>query len=404
MAITDKEQGVWNLEEVYNKINQGGIWSYTAPSATYVWGGNSYGFLGQNDRTNRSSPIQLPGEWSRMGSGAYAQGGIKTDGTMWMWGNNFKGMLGLNDPAGPGPAGNAPARSSPAQLPGDWAAGTWGEYCSMAIKTNGTLWAWGYNVGGVLGLNDQIPWPTGGESSPRQVGTDTTWSSTVKHLSTGYNASGAIKTDGTLWCWGSNNPGILGQNDRTSRSSPVQVGSDTTWSVLTGVSAVGAHAIKTDGSLWSWGNNNLGNLGLNNRTYLSSPTQIGTNTNWAIVNSIALQATIATKTDGTLWTWGSNEAGELGLNEGGPTKNISSPTQIGSGTDWSDARAFRRNVAAVKTDGTMYGWGANYNGTVGANTGSVKYSSPTQIPGTWDISFVTGADTSAQISIGKKIL
>ena len=108
MAITDKEQGVWELDQVYNKINQGGIWSYTGPPPEFmVWGDNGYGGLGINTPGSRSSPIQLPGaDWSRMGSGAYAVGGIKTDGTMWTWGVNFKGMLGLNESA-PGPAGSS---------------------------------------------------------------------------------------------------------------------------------------------------------------------------------------------------------------------------------------------------------------------------------------------------------
>ena len=407
MATPAQRTNTWMLDEWYDQAVAGTTGGYSAPSTTFIWADNDYGTLGQNDRTHRSSPTQLTGDWSRMGSGAYAVGGIKTDGTMWMWGNNYKGMLGLNDPAGPGPSGNAPNISSPAQVPGSWAAGTWGEYCSMAIKTNGTLWAWGYNDGGLLGLNDQIPWPSGGESSPRQVGTDTTWSASVKHLSTGFNASGAIKTDGSLWTWGKGSNGVTAHNNTANRSSPAQVGADTNWSILTGVSAVGAHAIKTDGSLWSWGNNNLGNLGHNNRTYRSSPTQVGTETTWAMVNSIALQATVAVKTDGTLWTWGSNEAGEMGQNEGGPTKNISSPTQVGTGTNWSDARSFRRNSLAVKTDGTMYAWGENSYGQLGQNQAYPSLpaaSSPVQIPGTnWDVSFVTGADTSAKATMAQQI-
>ena len=148
MAITNKEQGVWSLDQVYNKQMEGDIWEYTAPSAYFAWGYGDGGRLGLNDTASRSSPHQISGtDWSRMGSGAYGVGGIKTDGT---------------------------------------------------------LWAWGYNATGLLGLNDQMPWPSGGFSSPRQVGTDTTWPTNVKQLSTGYNSSGAIKTDGTLWTWGSN--------------------------------------------------------------------------------------------------------------------------------------------------------------------------------------------------------
>ena len=146
-------------------------------------------------------------------------------------------------------------------------------------------------------------------------------------------------------------------------------------------------------------NNNLGNLGHNDRTYLSSPTQLpGT---WAKIDSIALQATMAVKTDGTLWTWGSNEHGELGQNTGSPSMNLSSPTQVGTGTDWSDVRGFIRNAMAVKTDGSLWGWGSNYQGTIGDNS-NVKRSSPVQVPGIWDISFVSEADTSSKVTFGKK--
>ena len=401
MAITNKEKGVWILDEVYNKINQGGIWSYDGPPDEFmVWGYNDGGHLGLNNNTARSSPTQLPGtDWTRMGSGAYAQGGIKTDGTFWTWGVNYKGMLGLNQSA-TGYAPQVGKYSSPVQLGTgtDWAHARWGEYCTMAVKTNGTLWSWGYNASGLLGHNSTIPWPSGGESSPRQVGTDTTWSTSMETLSTGYNASGAIKTDGTLWMWGGNGQGQLALNSTTSYSSPKQVGTDTDWSVLTGAGAVGVHAIKTDGSLWSWGQNNLGNLGHNDQVQRSSPTQIpGT---WSKINSIALQATMAIKTDGTLWTWGSNEHGELGHNEGSPSKNLSSPTQIGTATDWSQVRGFIRNAMAIKTDGSLWGWGSNYQGTVGDNS-VVKRSSPVQIAGQWDMSYVSEADTSSKVTMAK---
>ena len=405
MAITDKEQGVWNLDQVYNKINEGGIWSYNGPpDQFFVWGYNEVGQLAQNDTTpGRSSPIQISGtDWSRMGSGAYAVGGIKTDGTAWTWGINYKGMLGLNESQS-GPAPSSDKYSSPVQLGTgtDWAHGVWGEYNTMAVKTNGTLWAWGVNTSGQLGLNATIPWPSGGDSSPRQVGTDTTWSTSMGSLSTGFNSSGAIKTDGSLWMWGGSGNGILGHNNQTSYSSPKQVGTDTDWAIICGASASGAHAIKTDGSLWSWGQNNLGNLGHNDRTQRSSPTQVGTDTTWSKINSIALQATVAVKTDGTLWTWGSNEKGEMGQNEGSPSKNISSPTQVGTGTDWSEVRGFIRNVMAVKTDGSLWGWGANYQGVIGDNSKTDR-SSPVQIPGEWDISYVSEADTSAKVTMGKQ--
>ena len=148
----------------------------------------------------------------------------------------------------------------------------------MAIKTTGTLWAWGANTYGRLGTGN-----TTVRSSPVQIGTDTNWSK----VSAGSNHSLAIKTTGTLWAWGRNNYHKLGLNDSqagTSRSSPVQIGTDTDWA---SVDATLNHstAIKTDGTLWVWGQNSSGQLGIPFLTSTSSPVQIGSNTNWSKVST-----------------------------------------------------------------------------------------------------------------------
>ena len=118
MAITDKEQGVWSLDEVYNKINQGGIWSYTSQPGLYVWGRNSYqeGALGQNNTTDYSSPVQMGGDgWNSVANSTSGGIATKTDGTLWSWGYASKGQLGIN-------LGFPAYRSSPTQIPGSaWA-------------------------------------------------------------------------------------------------------------------------------------------------------------------------------------------------------------------------------------------------------------------------------------------
>ena len=145
-----------------------------------------------------------------------------------------------------------------------------------------------------------------------------------------------LSSPGTLWSWGRNDAGQLGQGDITYRSSPVQVGSLTNWNLIAsgGGSSIHIIATKTDGTLWSWGYNNYGELGLGDRTYRSSPVQVGSLTNW---NSIACGSdyTLATKTDGTLWSWGFNGYnfyGQLGL---GDRTHRSSPVQVGSLTNWN---------------------------------------------------------------------
>jgi len=166
-----------------------------------------------------------------------------------------------------------------------------------------------------------------------QIGALTTW----VNVSIGCFFAVAIKTDGTLWAWGNNNQGQLGLGDTSYRKSPVQVGALTGWSrVSCGFQSDGGftQAVKTNGTLWSWGWNRAGQLGLNFTNYyatISSPNQVGSLTNWSNV-SCGSGHTVALKTDGTLWAWGVNNYGQLGQ---GNQTNLSSPKQVGALTNWS---------------------------------------------------------------------
>ena len=373
--------GVWDLQEVRDK-QLASEWSYDSPVSGYLWawGENGSGTMGVNDRTNYSSPKQVGtnSTWSVLnnsGSESQMAVGIKSDGTLWTWGRNYNGSLGLNDTAW---------RSSPTQVPGTYLVpsdedpyndrtGTIASRNStQAIKSDGTLWTMGYNEFGQFGFGsngDQL-------SSPTQVGTDTTW----KHITTGRDSGFvAIKTDGTLWSWGRNRNGTLGLGNQTSVSSPTQVGSDTTWLGVT-MQAQTTHAIKTDGTLWVWGGNGYGTLGLNNTTSHYSPVQIpGT---WRNCGVTVGDGQLAFKSDGTLWAWGRNENGIYGNNTQGDASSRSSPTQVGTDTNWQNATAIRAqsSVMATKTDGTLWAWGANQKGILGQNQSyQVERSSPTQI-------------------------
>ena len=236
-------------------------------------------------------------------------------------------------------------------------------------RTDGTLWSWGYSASGGLGIN-----VLSSRSSPTQI-PGTTW--IVGGSFQFYYGGGAIRTDGTLWVWGSNSQGSLGLNDRTNRSSPIQI-PGTTWKQATGNSN-GLAAIKTDGTLWKWGHGNQG-TGVNNRTQYSSPTQIP-GTNWSEVTGFQSHY-LATKTDGTLWTWGMNSNGQLGQNEVQPGDGgYSSPVQI-PGNTWRttglSGGAANGRSGAIKTDGTMWAWGDNGQGQLGQNS-TTNYSSPIQV-------------------------
>jgi alpha-tubulin suppressor-like RCC1 family protein len=298
---------------------------------------------------------------------------------LWSWGRNPQGQLGLN---------NLTNYSSPKQVGTltTWATVAGGYKHSLAIKTDGTLWAWGENLQGQLGLGD-----TTTRSSPVQVGALTTWSK----VTAGYFFSLAIKTDGTLWSWGSNtNGGPLGLGNGTSYSSPKQVGALTNWATVSGGN-IHVLATKTTNTLFSWGNNGFGQLGLGNISNYNSPKQVGALSNWATVVGGGNNFSLAVKTDGTLWAWGSGGAGNLGLNS---IYSYSSPMQVGALTGWSKVAAGTQSSLAIKTNGTLWSWGTNSNGQLGLGN-ITNYSSPKQIGAltTWSTLVLGIADNSGAI-------
>jgi alpha-tubulin suppressor-like RCC1 family protein len=269
-------------------------------------------------------------------------------------------------------------RSSPVQtIAGgtNWRLISSNGYNTSGIKTDGTLWTWGWNAQGQLGDNTIT-----NRSSPVQtVATGTNW----KQVSFGRGHIGSIKTDGTLWLWGQNDAGQLGDNTITNRSSPVQtITGGTNWKqVSCGLNHSGA--IKTDGTLWMWGKNSYPALGDGTRTNRSSPVQtVAAGNNWKLIYA-GYYTSAAIKTDGTLWMWGANDQGQLGDNtvstNGGRLNNgKSSPVQtVAGGTNWKSVCMGTPNVYAIKTDGTLWAWGRNFQGCLGDGT-IVSRSSPVQ--------------------------
>tara|TARA_B100000003_G_scaffold61026_1_gene54536 strand:- start:43 stop:1662 length:1620 start_codon:yes stop_codon:yes gene_type:complete len=341
----------------------------------FVVGSNDDGELGQNDVVARSSPIQLSGTtWNIDNLRSHGQGGIlmtKTDGTLWSWGRGNNGQLGHNDTAD---------RSSPTQIPGtQWSLTATQRYVSTALKTDGTLWQWGYNGGNGLGNNTE-----GIEFSSPIFISGAQWNNISKG---GGNCRSffATKTDGTMWSWGYNSHGQLGINDQAARSSPIQV-PGTQWNIMASSTYHSMH-IKTDGTLWGIGYNDdsFGRpLGVNDNVSRSSPIQLPGN-QWTDVAVNQQGQTYATKTDGTLWSWGQNNNGALGHND---TVSRSSPTQI-PGTEWDSLGSGYRSGSCTKTDGTLWIWGNNGAGRLGHND-DIQYSSPRQIPGTQWTKATTG--------------
>ena len=345
-----------------------GLWNWGEDEAGQVY---SVPYTGDN----YSSPIQIPGtNWAKYTSGgSKTMAAIKTDGTLWTWGRNLYGSTGHNNTTG-----GSTGISSPTQVPGT----TWNYVItnarSMGVKTDGTLWSWGFNNQGALGLNQSAN-PAISISSPTQIGSETTW--TTKFTTSGAYTAGVIKTDGTLWMWGLNGAGQLGQGNTTKYSSPVQV-PGTTWAAIDCSSDV-VKATKTDGTLWAWGENGQGHLGQNDRSDKDSPVQIP-GTTWS-TDIRKVGSSLCIKTDGTLWGLGQNHRGQLAQNN--TNDGYSSPVQI-PGTNWQ----YVRGQGASKTDGSLWFWGQNDSGQLGDNT-NVWRSSPVQVPGTWDVSNVINKDS-----------
>lgn len=338
----------------------------TPPGRLFNWGHNNNGELGRNDTDDRSSPVQTIAygiDWKQVENGYYFSIAIKDNGTLWAWGDNYAGTLG---------DGTTDDKSSPIQIGSDtnWSFISCGNNHTAAIKTDGTLWIWGSNYNYQLGTNNAS---TVWKSSPVQTsigGND--WVS----VSCGYGHTVALKSNGTMWTWGYGNNGQLGDDQTGDRSHPIMnnYGEDTWSKINAGYNCT--FGIKNDGTLWSFGLNAYGRLGDGTSQNRSSPVQVLGSGTWKQVS--AYQSTVGIKQDGTLWTWGYGSNGQLGNNN---TVDCSSPIQtVMGGSEWHQCSSGQDFNAAIRNDGTLWTWGDNNNGQLGDLTTGNK-SSPVQVYG-----------------------
>jgi alpha-tubulin suppressor-like RCC1 family protein len=398
----------------------------------WTWGTSVSGRTGLGDTVERSVPTQIgSSSWIMVQALAFGGVGIKNDGTLWSWGINAEGQLGINDTLN---------RSSPVQIgsAAGWSVIAPSSYKSMAINGTGQVYVWGNNNGGGYGDGTTIA-----RSSPVQVKMGTLPTSTgqvIGGTSTNLYFIKYLESGGSsLWAAGSNGTnGSLGQNTKVpaNRSVPLQIGSGplNQWYAVAQTQGLHGYAIKADGTLWAWGYNLQGQLGLNDRISRSSPVQVGSSSNWTIlmsgggtntglmsgaINSLGqlfvwgfdggfgqlglgttgvsrsnptqlpgswisisggAGTTYAINSVGKLFSWGSsgqNAAGSGFAFGDGITSNRSSPVQVGN-SSWSQVTASGGNTLLIRSDRTLWSWGDNTNGQVGDNT-SISRSLPVQI-------------------------
>jgi alpha-tubulin suppressor-like RCC1 family protein len=328
----------------------------------WAWGDNTIGQLGDGSAIlTRTAPVQVgtARAWRQVAASVGSSAAIAADGTLWAWGLNVTGQLGT---------GTTTTQYTPAQVgTGTWASVALGDYYTLAMQANGTVWTWGANPYGQLGDGT-----TNGHSAPAQVagvaGLPT------RALSAGNLHSLAVRPDGHLLAWGSNTSGQLGDGTTTQRRAPALIGTSNTWVQVAAAPNNFSLGLQADGTLWAWGYNAAGQLGDGTTTSRPAPVPVGTARRWRQVwagedYSLALAA------DGTLWAWGTNGSGQLGSP---PVPNVLLPAAVSTTTTWRTAAAGYEHTLAVRADGTLWAWGQNRNGQLGDGT-TTNHSAPAQV-------------------------
>lgn len=328
--------------QCFNKVDSSNYFTLGLKSdgSLWAWGDNLSGLFGNGTTIGSALPIQIGSEtnWASIATGFEHTIALKNDGTLWAWGLNFSGQLG---------DGTTVAKNVPIQIgtENDWQTISTVGHTSFAIKNNGTLWAWGGNNISALGLG----FFSASVNLPTQVGTDTNW----KIIIAGYDHTLAIKNNNTLWGWGSNGYGQMGNGVFLGVNLvPTQIGTESNWKTAS-LGNEHSVAIKLDGTLWAWGGNSYGELGDGSTINRNIPVQIGNEINWKLISSDYLN-TYAIKNDNTLWAWGDNTYYSYGNNT---TVSSTFPIQIGSETNWKDISPGSYQKMAMKNDNSISIWG-----------------------------------------------
>jgi alpha-tubulin suppressor-like RCC1 family protein len=375
VSVARSELGYWrayreDLQRFNQRLSAGQlhIVAIRADGSLWSWGGNFDGQLGIGstvDRTNAPQRVVGDAHWMAVSAGFVHTLALREDGTLWTWGSADGGRLGT---------GTTLDAFSPQAVAGNatWKAVAGGGDFSVALRNDGTLWTWGWNNYGQLGNGSNSM-----EAVPRMIDTNTTW----RTITAGYNYAMALREDGTLWTWGNNSRGQLGIGTTTGTNRPVQVGTNADWIAVAapGGTLISSHSLglRSDGTLWSWGDNAFGQLGTGTNKNSNVPQQVGTNNTWRAMAS-GNDHSAAIQDDGTLWGWGSNLFGKVG-EVVAPYFGVHIPTQIATNRLWNAVAGGQDCTVALRSDGTLWTWGSSGFGVLG-DGGAVLSSTPTPQP------------------------
>ncbi|MCF8208340.1 MAG: Ig-like domain-containing protein [Rhodoferax sp.] len=351
-----------------------------------AWGLNRSGQLGDGTLTNRTSPVlvsSLATNWAQLSAGDFHTLATRTDGSLWAWGFNQNGQLGDKSTVD---------KSIPTQVGTDktWTAISAGKAHGLAVKKDGTLWAWGRNFDSQLGdasnadrtapVQILVTAPVG-TTAPTAIAADKKWAT----VAAGGNFSVGRQLDGSVYTWGGNVSGQLGRGTTTAvaiaSNVPIPVVT-TEFSKASAIAAGNAHvlAIRTDNVLFAWGDNSSGQLGSAEPTVSKeslAPIKIPDG-EWVAVAAGAAHS-LGITTDGRLWAWGDNTFGQLGIKT--QATSAQTPTLVDEDIkNWVRVFAGKNHSFAIKTDGSVWGWGSNAEGQLGnGSTSPAKVMLPTPL-------------------------
>ncbi len=339
-------------------INQGDF-------SLWCWGNNDNSQQGYPSTDNtrdktKASEVEVTTDWLKIATSDTHTCAIKTDGTLWCWGDNSQSQLGDGGTA----EGTTPKQIASSQL---WLSISLGNNYSCGIKDDSTLWCWG-SSSSPLGQTSL------GHTTPSQVDTAEDWLAhqTKDTLATSDTHACAIKTDDTLWCWGDNSFGQLGNGTTIASIVPIKVGEDT-WDTISVANEYSCGFKKNDNlTLWCWGNNANFMLG-HDSSDNTQPSAVDVNFGWQAISTGNTHACAIRSSDETLWCWGSNSDGQIGHDPTIVTEPSTVPRQVEAGTKWVNVSVSGNHTCATKKEldvnnnvtPTLWCWGKNDSGQLG---------------------------------------